>query len=58
MFKKIFVPLDGSAFAETALRHAEVLARCFDSELLLVQVVSGVEQTVFVSPPVEYEAGP
>ena len=57
MFKKIFVPLDGSAFAETALRHAETLARCFGSELVLAQVVSGVEQTRFVSPPVEYESG-
>ncbi|MEO6062275.1 MAG: universal stress protein [Thermoflexales bacterium] len=57
MFKKIFVPLDGSTFAEAALRHAETLARCFASELILVQVVSGVEQTVFVNPPVEYESG-
>ena len=57
MFKKIFVPLDGSAFAESALRHAETLARCFGAELVLAQVVSGVEQTVFVSPPVEYESG-
>lgn len=57
MFKKIFVPLDGSAFAETALRHAEILARCFGSELVLAQVVSGVEQTVFVNPPIEYESG-
>ncbi|HQV28087.1 MAG TPA: universal stress protein [Thermoflexales bacterium] len=57
MFKKIFVPLDGSAFAETALRHAETLARCFGAELILAQVVSGVEQTMFVSPPVEYEGG-
>lgn len=57
MFKKIFVPLDGSAFAETALRHAETLARCFGSELILVQVVSGAEHTLFATPPVEYESG-
>ncbi len=57
MFKKIFVPLDGSVFAESALRHAETLARCFGSELILVQVVSGVDQTMFVNPPVEYEGG-
>ena len=57
MFKKIFVPLDGSAFAESALPHAEALARCFGSDLVLAQVVSGVEQTVFVNPLVEYEGG-
>ena len=57
MFQKILVPLDGSAFAETALKHAETLAACFGSELILAQVVGSIEHTVFVTEPVEYEGG-
>ena len=39
MYKKILVPLDGSEFSRKALDHAEKLAKIFDSELLLLQVV-------------------
>jgi nucleotide-binding universal stress UspA family protein len=39
MYKKILVPLDGSDMAQKALQEAEKLAKIFDSELLLVQVV-------------------
>ncbi len=39
MYKKILVPLDGSPLAEKALEHAEKLAKTFDSEILLFQVV-------------------
>ena len=39
MYKKILVPLDGSDVARRALNEAEKLARCFDSEILLFQVV-------------------
>ena len=31
----LLVPLDGSAFAETALPHAAALARAFDGTILL-----------------------
>ena len=39
MYKKILVPLDGSELAEKALDHAEELARAFDAEIILFQVV-------------------
>jgi nucleotide-binding universal stress UspA family protein len=39
MYKKILVPLDGSEAAQKALGEAEKLAKIFDSELLLVQIV-------------------
>jgi len=39
MYKKILVPLDGSPLAEKALDHAVKLAKLFDSEIILFQVV-------------------
>jgi nucleotide-binding universal stress UspA family protein len=39
MYKKILVPLDGSPLAERALDHAIKLAKIFDSEIVLFQVV-------------------
>lgn len=39
MYKRILVPLDGSALAEVALAHAEEIARQFESELVLLRVV-------------------
>lgn len=39
MFKKILVPLDGSDLAKKALVQAEKLAKLFDSEIILFQVV-------------------
>jgi nucleotide-binding universal stress UspA family protein len=36
MFSRILVPLDGSPFAETALRHAVELARGTGAEIILV----------------------
>ncbi len=39
MFHTILVPLDGSARAEAALPHAELLARAFDSTVRLVRVI-------------------
>jgi len=39
MYKKILVPLDGSELAEKALVQAEQLAKTFDGEIILFQVV-------------------
>ncbi len=39
MYKKILVPLDGSELAKEALDHAEKLAKTFNAEILLFQVV-------------------
>ncbi len=43
MFKQIMVPLDGSAFAESALATARVLAQKFESEITLCHVVHVTE---------------
>jgi len=40
MYEKILVPLDGSALAERALRHAEEIARGARSEIVLLQAVN------------------
>jgi nucleotide-binding universal stress UspA family protein len=39
MYKKILVPLDGSELAKKALDQAEKLAKSFDAEIILFQVV-------------------
>lgn len=39
MYKKILVPLDGSELAKKALIQAEKLAKAFDAEIILFQVV-------------------
>jgi len=39
MYKKILVPLDGSELAKKALDQAEKLAKTFDAEIVLLQVV-------------------
>ncbi len=39
MYKKILVPMDGSELAKKALDQAEKLAKCFDAEIILFQVV-------------------
>jgi len=39
MFKRILVPLDGSALAEQAIPHAELFARIFGSKIILLQVL-------------------
>jgi nucleotide-binding universal stress UspA family protein len=40
MYEKILVPLDGSALAERAIRHAREIARGPRSEILLLQAVN------------------
>jgi len=39
MYKKILVPLDGSELSKKALDQAEKLAKTFDAEIILFQVV-------------------
>jgi nucleotide-binding universal stress UspA family protein len=40
MYEKILVPLDGSKLAETALPHAESLARRYNATLILLSVIN------------------
>lgn len=39
MYKRVLIPLDGSALAEQALPHAIAQARHFQAELILLKVV-------------------
>src|SRR4030065_2594479 len=39
MFTKILVPLDGSSLADGALAHAELFARIFNANIVLLQVL-------------------
>lgn len=42
-YRKLLVPLDGSAFAAQALPHARSLAEKYDAELILFQAVTEAE---------------
>ncbi len=51
MFKHIFVPLDGSPMAETALPAAMYFAKCFGAQISLVHLIEkGRPQTVHDQP--------
>jgi nucleotide-binding universal stress UspA family protein len=57
LFKKVLVPLDGSAVAADALSSATALARCSDAKLVLLRVVKPIPLVV-VEPglPLMYPA--
>jgi len=40
---RILIPLDGSTAAEAALKHACAIARCFPAELVLLRVITEVD---------------
>ncbi len=44
MIRRILVPLDGSQIAERALPHAAALARAFEAQVVLLQVLAGGER--------------
>ena len=50
MFKRILLPLDGSAWAEATLPHALALAQLADAELILLHVVEVHAGARFVDP--------
>lgn len=56
MFTRIVVPLDGTAFAETALAPACVLARAFGSHLLVVRAYGVQGLPRLIQPDTELEA--
>lgn len=56
MFKKILVAVDGSTYAEHAVEYASILAKKFNSELVLIHAVINPMFTyegVVLSPPLE-----
>lgn len=48
-YQRILVPMDGSELAAQALAPARVLAEQFDAALILMRVVSSVEQVLELS---------
>ena len=57
MYKRILVPLDGSDNAYYALEHAIALAKVFDSQLFLLNVID-VNRFGVYSPDVFTSAAP
>lgn len=53
MFKRVLVPLDGSRFASKAMKYAVEIARNFQAEIVLLQVV---KPAVTISAPVNGES--
>jgi nucleotide-binding universal stress UspA family protein len=51
MYNRILLPLDGSPLAEQALPHAIAIAACFQSEMILLQVLIPLPR-----PPLTAEA--
>ncbi|ACZ39710.1 universal stress protein [Sphaerobacter thermophilus] len=52
-FRRIMVPLDGSAYAEAALSYAVQIARAFDAELSLVRVAETTQIYAMLTPPAQ-----
>ena len=52
MYSTILVPLDGSKRAEAILPYVETLAKCFNSKLILLNVLEPVH-ILYASAPVD-----
>ena len=50
MYKRLVVPLDGSALAEQALPHALAQAERFGAEIVLLKVLEPLPEATLVSP--------
>lgn len=50
MYKRIVVPLDGSAMAEQALPHALAQAGQFEAEVILLKVLEPLRDVVYSAP--------
>jgi nucleotide-binding universal stress UspA family protein len=51
MYKKILVPLDGSALAEAVLPHAQALAKSEGAEIVLLRVAVTPDESLFSRNP-------
>ncbi len=54
MYRTILVPLDGSHRAEAILSHVTTLAKCFQAQIILLQVIEPVP--IVAGPAVVYTA--
>lgn len=50
--KKILVPVDASEYSKKAIEEAKVMARAFDSEIVLLYVVSMKVSTYWYNPTI------
>jgi nucleotide-binding universal stress UspA family protein len=55
VYGKILVPLDGSKLAEAVLPHLQEVARRFDSQVILIQVVAPLSHLVAETVPASLE---
>jgi nucleotide-binding universal stress UspA family protein len=51
MYKRVLLPLDGSALAEQALPHAIAQAKRFEAELILLQVLAPLPRSPLLGEP-------
>jgi len=51
MFKRLLVPIDGSRFGLRALRYATEVARRFEAEVMLLQVIKPTTPVIADGPP-------
>jgi nucleotide-binding universal stress UspA family protein len=51
MYKRVVIPLDGSALAEQALPHAIAQAKHFEAELILLQVLAPLPRSPLLGEP-------
>jgi nucleotide-binding universal stress UspA family protein len=56
MYKRVVIPLDGSALAEQALPHALAQARLFEAELILLQVLAPLPHSALLGEPARERA--
>jgi nucleotide-binding universal stress UspA family protein len=58
MYNKILLPLDGSDLSHQAIPHTVELAKAFDAEVVLMQVVDSVAQIIAETTPATIEPIP
>lgn len=58
MYNKILLPLDGSDLSHQAIPHTLELAKSFDAEVILFQVIDSVSQIIAETTPATIEPIP
>lgn len=58
MYNKILLPLDGSDLSHQAIPHVAELAKSFDAEVVLLQVIDSVSQIIAETTPATIEPIP
>ena len=58
MYNKILLPLDGSELSQQAIPHALELAKRFEAEVVLLQVIDSVSQIIAETTPATIEPIP